>query len=176
MIEVSSVVCNLACAHRLMNHKGKCAHIHGHNFYVTFSISAPSDLFLEKDTNILYDFHHLKKRGLWIEQQYDHRILLNKHDEAWIKSMNALCPGDVVLFDGDPTSEALAIKILTSLYGELSAPFIYLAMSRKAESMQKMADQVLCTVTVEETKGCEARASKYLGAWLREEEGHNVQD
>lgn len=176
MIEVVSTVCHLSCAHRLMNHKGKCAHIHGHNFYVTFSISAPSDFFLEKDTNILYDFHHLKKRGQWIEQQYDHRILLNKKDEAWIKAVNSLCPGDAVLFDGDPTSEALAIRILNSLYSALAAPFMYPSVSAKSSSVQDMASQVLCSVAVEETRGCEARASKYLGEWLREGGGYDVQD
>ena len=71
-------------AHRVMNEKAKCFNLHGHTFRidVTFRYSEKSAL------GYAIDFKEIKRlAGTWIDEKFDHAILLNPLDEEVI----ALC-------------------------------------------------------------------------------------
>lgn len=95
-------------AHRLMNYKGNCLNLHGHNYRVLITISRRS---LITDSNMVVDFKVIKENiGSWIDTYFDHAMLLNKEDEKLIAKINDI-PTKAFLFNGDPTAEAIAKTI-----------------------------------------------------------------
>lgn len=67
---------NLPFAHRQHNHDGHCALIHGHNwnFEITFSAE-------RLDVNLfVIDFGKLKWVRKWLEENFDHTLVLNADD------------------------------------------------------------------------------------------------
>lgn len=68
------------CAgHRLMNHEGKCSHLHGHNYVALFTAEAKG---LDPVGRVM-DFSALKERiGSWIETRWDHGFIYCKNDKA----------------------------------------------------------------------------------------------
>lgn len=92
--------------HRLLGYEGPCQHLHGHN--------ARAEVILRGDTldhrNFLYDFSELKDcLSEWVHKNFDHRMLLNKSDPVVLALRELGEP--VVLFDTNPTAEAIAKKI-----------------------------------------------------------------
>ncbi len=89
--------------HRLLDYNGKCAHPHGHNG--TARIVLCSDK-LDKAGMVL-DFTELKKTiGVWIEENIDHKMVLQRNDPlvAVLRKMNE----PMFLMDENPTAETLA--------------------------------------------------------------------
>ena len=70
MFEVK-VETNFSSAHHLLNYKGKCENIHGHNWKVEVTAKGSS---LDK-SNILIDFKHLKKVTNEVVDYLDHKDL-----------------------------------------------------------------------------------------------------
>jgi 6-pyruvoyl-tetrahydropterin synthase len=69
---------NAEIAHRLSMLPGKCQQIHGHSLQVELWLMGPTD-----DNGIMggLDFGVIKKKfRSWIDQHYDHRLLLNVND------------------------------------------------------------------------------------------------
>jgi len=67
---------NLPAAHRQHSHDGHCALIHGHNW--GFKITFTSD---ELDVNgFVVDFGRLKFIKEWLDDTFDHTLLLNEED------------------------------------------------------------------------------------------------
>lgn len=64
-------------AHRLVNHPGKCAAVHGHRYEAEITIDAK-----ELDNlGMVLDFGIFKNIvGAWIDEHLDHNIILNKID------------------------------------------------------------------------------------------------
>ena len=62
---------NFSSAHHLLNYKGKCENMHGHNWKVEVSVSGCE---LDK-SNILVDFKLLKKEVNEIIEYLDHKDL-----------------------------------------------------------------------------------------------------
>lgn len=90
-------------AHRLMQHDGKCAFIHGHHYVVTIGLE---DVWL--NTNYMVkDFSDIKDHLKPIIDKMDHGIILNKKDDVWVTTMT-LRQQKVYLVDGEPTAEFLA--------------------------------------------------------------------
>ena len=64
-------------AHRLLNHTGKCAHLHGHNG--TVRIDLRNDQL--NPQGMVADFIDMKNTiGEWIETKLDHRLILKASD------------------------------------------------------------------------------------------------
>jgi 6-pyruvoyltetrahydropterin/6-carboxytetrahydropterin synthase len=65
--------------HRLLNHDGKCRHLHGHNGRAVITLeSAELDAM-----GMVMDFGKLKRIvGGWIDETLDHRMLLHRDDPA----------------------------------------------------------------------------------------------
>lgn len=92
--------------HRLMQHDGKCRHLHGHNARVVLVLEAP-----DVDAGgMLVDFQVVRDRvGDWIDATLDHRMLLHRDDPA-VGPLRAL--GEpIVTFDFHPTAENLARRV-----------------------------------------------------------------
>jgi 6-pyruvoyltetrahydropterin/6-carboxytetrahydropterin synthase len=63
-------------AHRQPNHKGHCRHIHGHDLAFEFEFVAS-----EKDEcGFVVDFGGLKKLKQWLDDTFDHQLVLNGSD------------------------------------------------------------------------------------------------
>ena len=63
--------------HRLMNYEGKCKHLHGHNGIAVITIEGES----LDNRGMIVDFSDVKKVvSTWIDEQFDHRLLLHKDD------------------------------------------------------------------------------------------------
>lgn len=67
---------NLPCAHRQHGHAGHCRFIHGYSRSVTFTFEAS-----ELDANhFVVDFGALKDLKAWLEDLFDHTLLINADD------------------------------------------------------------------------------------------------
>lgn len=90
-----------SAAHRLLRHKGKCHHLHGHNWRVDIEVEGT----VEQD-DVVVDFGALKELVL----QYDHKALLNENDTDIIRVCRELdLPYET--FPHDPTCETIASTI-----------------------------------------------------------------
>ncbi len=89
--------------HRLLNHKGKCARLHGHNGRAVIEIAA------EKldSLGMVIDFYEIQKSiGEWIDQTLDHRMILSENDPLVPVLQKEKEP--LVLMKENPTAEALS--------------------------------------------------------------------
>jgi 6-pyruvoyltetrahydropterin/6-carboxytetrahydropterin synthase len=92
--------------HRLMNYNGKCAQPHGHNGIAEIELRSN-----ELDSlGMVVDFDDIEKiMKTWIDEAFDHKMLLNKNDPIVEVFKNLKEP--VYLFDDNPTAEVIAREI-----------------------------------------------------------------
>lgn len=137
-----------AYGHRIVNHESKCRHLHGHNAVV--HVTAVADQLDELGRVV--DFSVLKTRiGKWIDDNWDHGMILWNKDEAGIGSVLAFNRqeqervGDphwvtkVYLLPENPTAENLAAHL----------------MDRCKELMAGTGARVV-SIRFEETENCSA--------------------
>ncbi len=89
--------------HRLLDYRGKCRHLHGHNGRVEISIlSARLDA-----RGMVVDFGEIKRKvQSWVDAKLDHKMILNAKDPL-VKTLRR--HGEpVVTIPGNPTAEAIA--------------------------------------------------------------------
>lgn len=129
---------DFSCGHRVVGHEGKCRHLHGHNYRVTFECtSAALD-----DLGRVIDFGVIKsKLCQWLEDEWDHRMLLWEHDPL-LSSLIDITPESIVIVSFNPTAENIALHLL-NIIGPL-----------KLEG----TEVILSKVIVEETRKCTASA------------------
>jgi 6-pyruvoyltetrahydropterin/6-carboxytetrahydropterin synthase len=89
--------------HRLLNHDGKCRHLHGHNGRAHITLATEQ---LDR-MGMVVDFSVLKRVvGGWIDQALDHKMLLH-HDDPALPALRA--QGEpVFVMDVNPTAENIA--------------------------------------------------------------------
>lgn len=76
MTTCSKIYTDLPFAHRQHKHKGHCSKIHGHNWAFKFTFGAE-----ELDANgFVIDFGDLKWLRAWLEERFDHTLVLNIDD------------------------------------------------------------------------------------------------
>lgn len=64
-------------AHRVLGHEGKCANLHGHRYKAEIKVTGPR----LDDKGRIVDFSVIKdKIGKWIDEKWDHNIILNRKD------------------------------------------------------------------------------------------------
>lgn len=96
--------------HRLMNHKGKCRYLHGHNAVLEVDIESDA---LDQNGMVI-DFGDVGKAlKEWIDANLDHKMLLCKNDPAVsaLKDLNE----PIVLMDEPPTAENIAKLIFNQM-------------------------------------------------------------
>jgi 6-pyruvoyltetrahydropterin/6-carboxytetrahydropterin synthase len=92
--------------HRLMNHPGKCRHLHGHSVKASISIQQEQ----LNDQGMVCDFSDIKDCvEAYIDQYLDHNFLLHKDDP--IIPMLAASNERFLALDEHPTAEVLSKMI-----------------------------------------------------------------
>lgn len=98
-------------AHRLLGHKGRCRHLHGHTY------TAEVVLMTEKvdDLGMVLDFGDLKQSvGKWIDDNWDHNFICHE-DDPLLPALISLPEQDRVPFvmprKMNPTAENLAVVL-----------------------------------------------------------------
>lgn len=129
---------DISCGHRVYGHESKCAHLHGHNYRVHFTCSAPD---LDAVGRVI-DFSVIKEKlCMWLEEEWDHRFLVWQED-PWAAELQ-LVDDSIVILPFNPTAEKMA-------------DFLLRIMGPK----QLEGTQVgLLKVRVEETRKCSASAT-----------------
>ena len=117
MFRVSREI-NFCYGHRLLNHRGKCRHLHGHNGKVLISIEA-SEL---DDRGMVLDFGDIKEVvDGWIDEHLDHRMILHRDDPV-VPLLEQL--GEpMYLLDSNPTAENIA-KLIADVALDRGCPVI----------------------------------------------------
>jgi len=89
--------------HRLLDYRGKCRYLHGHNGKVEIELSSER---LDR-RGMVRDFEEIKQAiQTWIERSLDHKMLLHRKDPV-IPVLRRL--GEpMFLMESNPTAEAIA--------------------------------------------------------------------
>lgn len=140
---------DISCGHRVVGHESKCRGLHGHNYRITFTASAPD---LDPIGRVI-DFSVIKEKlCMWLENEWDHKMLL-WHQDPFFNDLLAYLPSkltaatnaaldSIVLVPFNPTAENMADYLL-----------------RKMGPLQLAGTGVsLIRVRVEETRKCSAVA------------------
>jgi 6-pyruvoyltetrahydropterin/6-carboxytetrahydropterin synthase len=104
--------------HRLLNHDGKCRHLHGHNGKAVITLESGKLDAL----GMVVDFSRLKRTvGGWIEQALDHKMILHRDDPAlaYLRSQGE----PVFVTDANPTAENIA-KLIYDYTAEQGFPVV----------------------------------------------------
>ena len=99
--------------HRLLEHDGKCRHLHGHNGRAVITLASEA---LDA-MGMVMDFSKLKRVvGGWIEQALDHKMVLHHADPAlpWMRQQGE----PVFVMDVNPTAENIARLIFEYAAGQ----------------------------------------------------------
>ena len=102
MFRVSQQI-DFCYGHRLLNYDGKCRHLHGHNGRAVIVLQENQ----LDHRGMLVDFTDIKKSVAgWIDQNLDHRMILNKADPVvdYLQSQGE----PLFLIDSNPTAENIA--------------------------------------------------------------------
>jgi 6-pyruvoyltetrahydropterin/6-carboxytetrahydropterin synthase len=98
---------DISAGHRVPGHEGKCRHLHGHNYRVTFTCSGGLD-----SLGRVIDFGELKSRlCMWLEEKWDHKMLLFVNDPM-LAIISEMDPDGVVTVPFIPTAENMAQYLL----------------------------------------------------------------
>ncbi len=102
MYRVTKII-SFCYGHRLLNYDGKCRYLHGHNGKVEIDLASER---LDA-RGMVRDFNEIKQAiQAWIDQELDHKMLLNRRDPA-LPVLQELGEPHFVLED-NPTAEAIA--------------------------------------------------------------------
>lgn len=96
--------------HRVFGHESKCAHAHGHNGRITWFCESE---FLDSVGRVI-DFSEIKRLDLWVESNWDHKMLLWEKD-PWLQTMQELDPKGVLAVPFNPTSENICLYLLNEI-------------------------------------------------------------
>ncbi len=131
---------DLSVGHRVFRHESKCAHLHGHNYRIHFTVQADK---LDPVGRVL-DFGDIKRLLCeWLEVTWDHRFLLWNEDPL-ADDLVAMDPQGVILVPFNPTAENMAEFLLLEVGPSLLPAHVQLV-----------------SVVVEETRKCSVEARRF---------------
>lgn len=131
---------DFSAGHKVTGHENKCAHLHGHNYRVHFTIQSEAGV---DGIGRVLDFSAIKARLCeWLESHWDHRFLIYADDPKSAVLANHF-PNDMVLTPFNPTAENMARHLV-----ETVAPV----------QLRDTGCRLTCCV-VEETRKCQATFS-----------------
>lgn len=103
----------ICCGHRVCGHESKCAHLHGHNYKITFECAGELD-----ELGRVIDFSVIKSTlCAWLEENWDHRFLLWENDP--IKEALQEIDPTVVVVPFNPTAENIASHLAEAVAPKL---------------------------------------------------------
>lgn len=145
---------DIQVAHRLYRQPGKCQKIHGHSMHVVLYLTVrfdidPDGYATDHDGNQL-EFGAVKKTfRKYLDDTYDHQLLLNKDDPwagnvlpqspEWPNKLGQPLPG-VVPCPGDPSTENLAGWIARDLANHLHCDVVVELQETKTNGVQRAAE------------------------------------
>lgn len=95
---------DISTGHRVYQHESKCAHLHGHNYRVHFTVEAPQ---LDKIGRVM-DFSVIKEKlCMWLEDNWDHKFLVWEQD-PWAIILKETDPEGTIVVGFNPTAENMA--------------------------------------------------------------------
>lgn len=128
---------DFSAGHRVHGHEGKCAHLHGHNYRVHFTVEGHLDT-----VGRVLDFSAIKDMlCMWLEEYWDHKMLIGEEDPMRAVLERA-DPGGLVIVPFNPTAENMAQYLLTHV----------------APMQLEGTGVTLIKVSIEETRKCSATA------------------
>lgn len=99
---------DFSAGHRVYGHESACSHIHGHNYRVTFTCTAPA----LDDVGRVVDFSIIKTLLCnWLEEHWDHRFLVYV-DDPISNDLHRLDPAGTCIVPFNPTAENMASFLL----------------------------------------------------------------
>lgn len=99
---------DISMGHRVVGHEHKCRHLHGHNYRVYFTCTAPE----LDDLGRVIDFGVIKScLCTWLEEHWDHKMMLWEQDPL-LPALQELTPDDVVVVPFNPTAEQMAMYLV----------------------------------------------------------------
>lgn len=102
--------------HRLVNHEGKCRHVHGHRYRVEATFEAAS---LDAVGRVV-DFSVIKKKlGNWLDNNWDHTMLLHEQDKELGAGIEKATGQKVFYLPVNPTAEHMADYLFKKVCPEL---------------------------------------------------------
>jgi 6-pyruvoyltetrahydropterin/6-carboxytetrahydropterin synthase len=130
---------DISTGHRVSGHESKCAHLHGHNYRIHFTVAAQ-----QKDSiGRVLDFSVIKSLlCMWVEDNWDHKFLLFEQDPV-AHTLKQLDWDGVVIVPFNPTAENMA-EYLVKVVGP---------------EQLKDTPVELISVRIEETMKCSAEYS-----------------
>jgi 6-pyruvoyltetrahydropterin/6-carboxytetrahydropterin synthase len=112
---------NLPFAHRQHNHAGHCRLIHGHNWSFEFTFAGPLD-----SNGFVVDFGKLKWLREWLEEKFDHTLVLNDSDpsleyimETLVRGVTGICDLAKIVTVPNCGAEGLAEYVAIRINGHL---------------------------------------------------------
>lgn len=120
---------DISCGHRVVGHEGKCRHLHGHNYRITFVCEGSA---LDGVGRII-DFGEIKLRLCeWLEEHWDHKFLF---------------------WEDDPLINNLAVENVEDSYEHNNTLQESLVMVPFNPTAEKMAEYLADVVAPEQLKG-----------------------
>jgi len=102
---------DISCGHRVVGHECKCRFLHGHNYRIHFHVRGK----LDKLGRVL-DFGIIKETlCLWVEEVWDHKLLLWKEDPM-LPQLKNVAAESIAVVPFNPTAENMA-KHLVEVVG-----------------------------------------------------------
>ena len=134
--------------HRVLGHEGKCANLHGHRGVAEVTMESRTGA-LDKIHRVV-DFSVVKNIvGSWIDENWDHNMLLNSEDPLLFKTSNCAEDDKRVLFgpktpyvflNANPTAEIMAHWLYMVAQGLLKTHGIRVVNVRIYETPNCCAD------------------------------------
>jgi len=127
-------------AHRIVDHESKCKYVHGHRYVVdaTFVANKLDEL------GRIVDFGVIKEKlGKWIDDNWDHNIILWEQDKSLGNMIQEQTKQQVFYLPTNPTAENIADYLLNTVCNELFCN----------------SDVKCVKIKVQETPNCYAEAS-----------------
>ena len=92
---------DFSTGHRVYGHESKCAHLHGHNYRIHFTVEADN---LDTVGRVM-DFSAIKTYLCnWLEDNWDHKFLVWEQD-PFANTLKELDPDGTVIVQFNPTAE-----------------------------------------------------------------------
>jgi 6-pyruvoyltetrahydropterin/6-carboxytetrahydropterin synthase len=101
--------------HRVIGHKHKCKHLHGHRYVL--EITARSEKL--DDLGMVVDFGHLKSvMKEWIDHNFDHNVILH-HDDVELGLFIANYTGQNIYYLKSNPTENIALHLKVDIIPKL---------------------------------------------------------
>jgi 6-pyruvoyltetrahydropterin/6-carboxytetrahydropterin synthase len=148
---------DISTGHRVHNHESKCAHLHGHNYRVHFSVSTElachMPVIAENELDSVgrvIDFSVVKERlCMWLENNWDHKFLAWEEDPV-IKSIYYAIPGQVEFEHARQFQQSIVWVPFNPTAENMAQYLVDVIGPQQLEG----TDVVLRSVRIEETRKC----------------------